>query len=46
MSGLGLDTDPGAARTVLLLLGLLIEGGRRLRHLMFPMSTPSLTKWP
>jgi hypothetical protein len=45
LSGLGLDTDFGTVRLVLLLLGLLIAGGRRLRHLMFLKSDPMVLRF-
>lgn len=45
LSGLGLDTDFGTVRMVLLLLGLLIAGGRRLRHLMFLKADPMVLRF-
>jgi hypothetical protein len=35
LAGQGLDADFGAARMILLLIGLLIIGGRRLQHVLF-----------
>ena len=45
LSGLGLDNDFGAVRMILLLLGLLIAGGRRLRHLLFLQEDPMVLRF-
>ncbi len=45
LSGLGLENDFGVVRMVLLLLGLLIAGGRRLRHLMFLKDDPMVLRF-
>jgi hypothetical protein len=45
LSGSGLDNDFGVVRMVLLLLGLLIAGGRRLRHLLFLQEDPMVMRF-
>jgi hypothetical protein len=45
LTGAELETDFGPVRMVLLLLGLLIAGGRRLRHLMFLKADPLVLRF-
>jgi len=45
LSGTGLDNDFGVVRMVLLLLGLLIAAGRRLRHLLFLQEDPMVLRF-
>ncbi len=45
LAGAELETDFGPVRMVLLLLGLLIAGGRRLRHLMFLKADPLVLRF-
>ena len=45
LSETGLDNDFGVVRMVLLLLGLLIAGGRRLRHLLFLQEDPMVLRF-
>ena len=45
LSGAGLDTDFGVVSLVLVLLGLLITGGRRVRHFMFQGNDPMFLRF-
>ncbi len=45
LSDHGLESDFGTVRMVLLLLGLLIAGGRRVRHLMFLRTDPLVLRF-
>jgi len=45
LSGMGLSNDFGVVRMVFLLLGLLIAGGRRLRHLVFLQEDPMVLRF-
>lgn len=45
LSGAGLDTDFGVVSLVLVLLGLLITGGRRVRHLVFQGNDPMFLRF-